>query len=57
MKYCNNCDIVYETKDCPLCCAKDEIKGLTNKIERLEKELEELRRDIMGEIADEGKCP
>jgi archaellum component FlaC len=35
MYYCNNCDIAYEDKKCPLCDAKEEIN-------RLEKEIEDL---------------
>ena len=38
MNYCNNCDIVYEERDCPLCEAKQEIKSLEQRIEELERE-------------------
>jgi hypothetical protein len=35
MYYCNDCDIAYEEKNCPLCEAKEEIKSLENEIDRL----------------------
>jgi len=28
MYYCNDCDITYEEKNCPLCEAKEKIKQL-----------------------------
>jgi rubrerythrin len=35
MYYCNECNIAYEEKNCPLCEAKEEIKSLNKEIERL----------------------
>lgn len=40
MNYCNNCDIAYEEKNCPLCEAKSEIKSLEKRIEELESQLD-----------------
>jgi hypothetical protein len=36
MYYCNNCDIAYEERDCPLCAAYAEIENLKQQIEDLE---------------------
>lgn len=41
MRYCNNCDIAYEERRCPLCEAKDEIRELSDKIEELTEKLAE----------------
>jgi rubrerythrin len=35
MYYCNECDIAYEGRDCPLCEALKEIEQLNKEIERL----------------------
>jgi len=35
MNYCNNCDICYEEKNCPLCESKIEIEQLKKEIEDL----------------------
>ncbi len=40
MDYCNNCDIAYEERYCPLCEANKEIKRLEEEIERLVSSLE-----------------
>lgn len=44
MIYCPDCDIVYDTKYCPLCEAKDTIQELKNQIEKLEIELKEAKK-------------
>lgn len=41
MDLCNNCDIVFTERTCPLCTAKKEILELTEKIEELEKKIYE----------------
>ena len=38
MNYCNNCDIAYEARNCPLCAANTQIKSLEKRIEELESE-------------------
>ena len=40
MKYCNDCDIAYEERNCPLCEAKNEINDLEGKIDLLEEKRE-----------------
>jgi len=44
MELCNNCYIVHEERQCPLCDAKQEIQSLENRVEELETELKEVER-------------
>ena len=46
MNYCDNCDIVYDERKCPLCEAKDIIDGLENDLENMQKEAGELTAKI-----------
>ena len=45
MKACDECDIVFSERNCPLCEAKKEIEGLQKQIAQLEVRLEEDRED------------
>lgn len=45
MDMCDECYIVYDSRDCPLCIAKEEIEDLGKRIEILEEEVKNLQKE------------
>jgi len=48
MNYCNNCDIAYEGRDCPLCDIKASLESADEEITRQEKTIESLNDRVCG---------
>ena len=42
MTHCNECDIVYDAKECPLCIANEDIERLVIQVQDLEAKVEDL---------------
>lgn len=49
MEYCKKCDIVHDVYDCPLCEANEKIGDLESKIDELEDEISDLKREGVNE--------
>ena len=46
MDICNQCNIVYDEKKCPLCEAKEKIEALEEQLDNAEDEIKGLQEDI-----------
>lgn len=46
MNICNQCDIVYDEKNCPLCEAKEKIEALENQLDEQQDEIKDLKDEI-----------
>lgn len=45
MKYCDSCDIAYESKYCPLCEAQETIEELSDGLRERDNLIEELKKE------------
>ena len=45
MDICNQCNIVYDEKKCPLCEAKEKIEALEEQLDNAEDEIKGLQED------------
>ena len=46
MNLCNQCNIVYDERKCPLCDAKEKIEALEEQIDNSEDEIAGLKEEI-----------
>jgi cell division protein FtsB len=44
MRYCDECDIAYDLKNCPLCEANAQIEALEKEVEMLNEEVQNLEK-------------
>ena len=59
MEICNQCNIVYDVKNCPLCEAEERIEALEEQLDNAEDEIKELQTaiEVLNEKAKEiEKC-